>query len=477
MVKTDTMLIAALVIIAAVAFALLYSVNGPGWDLVAHYLNGRSLSNPAFYTCLLSFQCNTLNQNVLFYFESYRAPIAGFAMAAIYLFVGSNATIIVYIAILFAAYVLAIRFLAKKIEMDSLLLFALMLSPYLLYMTIQPGSEEMVSIIFLLVGLGFLARRSPWFGLFLGLATLGKYPTLILVPMILLLVKPKKIIYASILFVAAVLPWLVFNQVFFMGGPFTSYQLSEMIAGNNAGPFSISAPAYLFVLSYPIVFVIAGFALTYGNRKAVVKSAKKLLERARPLAKLYNDDKLYLYSILAVFFVLSVIATLLIGPYYNMFTQARYGYLLGTSAAIIVAVALNNMKKYSRINLPATAAVLSMILLIVSMYVVWQTSLSPYKLNIYSSMFGNAASELSSLGYGNCDIMTNDWMFMLYDNVKAFSQFDINPNVTKYPIVVFHNWTSATDTPVLTNLTRYAKLIYSSQNFSILVPPNYKCYN
>ena len=471
----DAVLVALLIVIAAIALAVFYAETGPGWDLIAHYLNARSLSNPAFYGCLLNPVCNLYNQNPLFYFESYRAPLAGFFMALINIFADSAAAIAIYLATLFVAYVFAIRFLAKKINADSLTLFALLLSPYIIYVAFVAGSEEIVSLIFLLFALGFLAKRSPLFGLFIGLATLGKYPTLALVPMILLLYRPRKILYASILFVLVIAPWLAFGQVFFLNGALTSYVTSLAISQSNAGQFAVIPQAYLFVLGYPILFGLLGLAAVYPNRKKIAKAAGLLMKKAKSFERIYRDDTLYLYSILGAFFILSVIATLYIGPYYDAFTEARYGYLLGVSSALIVAAALNSARKYARFNLPIAVGALAVPLFVASIYLSPLVA-STYGTSVYNGVYGNAVSELSSLGYGGCRILSNDWVYMLYYNVSAFSQFDLNSSSSQYPILLFKNQYALTAINKTGGILAQAKTVYNSTDFSVLLPANYKCY-
>ena len=465
-------LAAAIVTVAAVYLAVAYAMDGPGWDLIAHYFNGRSLSDPAFYSCMLNTQCNQYNQNPGFYFESYRAPVAGFVIAFINLFVGSTATIEVYIAVLLLFYVIAIIYLSRKIEISGLLALALLVSPYLLSFTILPGSEEMVSLIFLLFAVGLLARRSPWFGLLLGLSTLGKYPTLILVPMLLLLIRPKKILYASLLFVAAVLPWLALNQLFF-GNPFFSYEQSMAISHSNAGPFYLSLPAYSVLLSYAAIFAVVGLVAVYPKTMKVLKDALKFIGKASSVRALAADDRLFLYVILLVLVVLSLAATLYIGPYYDQFTQTRYGYLLADSTALLVAVCLNDIRKRTKVNLPVVAAALSLLILLYSLY----TSVyAGSQFGAYSNLYKNAAAELDAHGYGDCKIITNDWIYVMWQNVSAFSQFDPNSTSARYPILEFHNYTSLTNMTKLRDTVANATPVYSSKNFSILLPQNYKCY-
>ena len=233
--NTRFLFLVAIIAIAASALATEYIIQGPGWDLIAHFENGKSLLNPALYSCLGSPPCGLDNGQLTFwygtYFEPYRAPMSGLIFALVY-FVFGNATMIVYIGLLLALYVIIIWFVAERFKIDKIAALLPAPEPRNPPHLHNRGSEEMVSLIFLFVGLYFLAKRNPVFGLFLGLATLGKYPTLALIPMLLLLVRPKKILYGVILFVIAVSPWLIFSQIFFHNA-LASYKMSLAIETGN----------------------------------------------------------------------------------------------------------------------------------------------------------------------------------------------------------------------------------------------------
>ncbi len=471
--KPELILIAILIGLSAFSLALAYSQLGPGWDLIAHYLNGRSLSNPAFYQCLLNPVCNQYNQTPLFYFESYRAPLAEFTLAALYLAFQGTAAVAAYLALLLVAYFLVIRFVARKLEVSELLSYAFLISPVLLYTSMVAGSEEMMSLLFLFVAIGLLARRSVWFGLFLGLATLGKYPTLALAPMLFLMFKPKKILYASALFAAAIAPWLIFSAVFFQNA-LISYELSLAIAQNNAGPFSINIGSLITVVLYPIVIGAFAALFVYKKRKAIVESARRHIPKKDLISWMQKDSRLYIYTVLFVFFILSLIATLAIAPYYDTFTQVRYGYLLFASSSLIVIVAINDLRKYTKRNLPAACGALSILLFVLLVVYLELFAVIP-SISATSSIYSSAKSELAALGFQGCRIMSNDWVLMLYRSVSAFSQFDKNVSSLSYPVLVFKNGTDATNLYAVRSL-RNASVAYNSYYYEVLLPRNYVCY-
>ena len=468
-INSKKFLVLSVIILAGLTLFTIYYEQGPGWDLIAHYLNGRSLSQPAFYQCLLSQPCRTTNQNVMFYFEPQRAPIAGFTLALLYLIFNLN-TIWLYIAVVFVAYLLSIWFMSKKLGINLFISLPLMLSPLVLYTSIVAGSEEILSLIFLFISLGFLARRSPLFGLFLGLATMGKYPALIFIPTLLLLYEPKKILYAAILFALVVTPWLIFNQIF-LGGAFYSYLFEFTITLSQAQNIGFNIGSLIVILEYPIIFGGIAIAAVYGKRKRIARFIGKKLQKKDLLKSIYSDDRLYVYSISCVFLALSIIDALYLVPQYNPYTQIRYGYLLSIFATFIVVLALNDASKIVKFRLDAIILIIAILFLLQNLLFISQLN----GLYATSPIFQNAKQTLTSLGYGNCKVVSNDWVYLLYDNVKAFNGYFTNATENRYPIVAFYNQAISTSTNFIPDLNA-SSIIYSSHNYSILLPNNSSCY-
>ncbi|VVB77150.1 Uncharacterised protein [uncultured archaeon] len=445
--------------------------------MISHYVSGISLTNPAFYSCLSSTSCESANGQLTFwygtYFEPYRAPMALFIVASLYL-AFHGFTLIAYIAVIFFLYVFAMWFLAKHLEIDPLIVFALLLSPVFLYTAVMAGSEEIISLAFLLIGLAFLYRRSPLFGLFLGLSALGKYPTLGLLPMILLLVKPKKIALAALLFVAITIPWLAFNQVYFHNA-FTSYEFSMLLAKYNSQGFWLSPSAYASIFQYSAIFALVGIITVFGRRMELLKAVRKSILRKSIISKIYQNGRLYAYAIVLAFIILALAITLYIGPYYDTFTQTRYGYLLYTSSALLVSLLLSDARKYTKANLSVIVAALSFLFLSAVLIAYLLNSGIYVQYGSNNPAFAEATLTLDSFNFGNCRIVTNDWVSMIYRGVNAFPQFYYNATTETYPILIFHNQSSSTNSSFTKGLAN-ATPAYSSTNYTLLLPQNWKCY-
>jgi hypothetical protein len=227
------------------------------------------------------------------------------------------------------------------------------------------------------------------------------------------------------------------------------------------------------ILQYGIVFGAIILAVVYPRRRQMMGGAAKRTA-GLSLSRIFDDDVLYRYAMLLAFVVLSAVAFFCIGPYYDTFTQARYGYLLATSTALVMAMVLNDARQYVKMDLRVVVPAVSVLLLMLSLIWYLTTAGSPFQLNTNSGVFVKAASVLNSLGYGNCRIVTNDWIYMLYRNVSAFPQFYYNATTERYPILAFYNWSAATDVSSIVGLAE-AKAAYTSMNFSVLMPENSIC--
>jgi len=144
-----------------------------------------------------------------------------------------------------------------------------------------------------------------------------------------------------------------------------------------------------------------------------------------------------------------------------------------SSASLLVVVAINDLRKYTKRRLPAACATLSiMIFVILTVYL--EVAVAP-QLTVANGVYGNARAELATLGLQNCRIVSNDWILMLYLNVSAFSEFDPNASSLSYPILLFKNATQATNIYAVRDLSS-SNVIYSSYYYDVLLPPNHVCY-
>lgn len=245
-----TLLLVVLIITATFAFCFLYSITGPSWDLIVHYFNGKSITNPQLYTSKNIILNEVTVQGKDIYYEAYRAPLSVAIFGLLTSF--SVKPLLLYSLILWAAFLIAVYKFRKDVKFDTLITFAVLLSPYIIKITFFLSSEEILSIIFVMLSLGLLIKEEPLAGVTLGIASLAKYPTIILLPTVLLLYKPKKIIRGFLLEFLVIVPWLVFNFVI-SGNPFTSYIQSYATVLGSALPGPILLSTLNVVFGYPVI--------------------------------------------------------------------------------------------------------------------------------------------------------------------------------------------------------------------------------
>ncbi|MGC8669667.1 MAG: hypothetical protein ACP5TL_00755 [Candidatus Micrarchaeia archaeon] len=448
-----------------VLLILSYGYFGPEWDLMAHYINARSFANPAFYACLFNKGCVLATQNSAFYFEYFRAPLSS-TFLLIFELVANKLAIPLYIGFVFMLFIISVYILAKEMKLDMLISISVFVAPFMILFTLLSNSTEMLSLSFALLGTALLTRKSPWSGLFFGLASLSKYVMLISLPMVLLLYKPKKIAIAIALFILPIIPWLIFNQLVF-GNYLFSYLESLHIVSSSIFTHGINLGSLLFVCANSIIF----------GTVAIIYILKKRIKISGFSKKFHGYIKDQNAKISVVFLLLSIVSYVFIAYNRDTFTQIRFGYLLHGALALFMVLLLSNIsrvKKYT--TMPFFIGIASIIIILANIFTIASIYNYGPSLSIWNPVFGNAVKELSILGYGNCNVVSNDWIYLLYLNAHAFSPFYVDKIENEYPIVVFYNSTAATSPSSIADLNT-SKVIFNNKNFSILLPRNYTCIN
>ena len=148
-----------------------------------------------------------------------------------------------YAIVVWIIFLLAIYKFKKDMKLDALITYAVMLSPYIIAITFFLSGEEILSIIFAMLSVGLLIKEDSAAGATLGIASLAKYPSLILLPAVLLLRKPKKIAKGILLEILVMIPWFVFN-VIITGNPITSIMNLTLQVLGNLPPSPIFLPQF-----------------------------------------------------------------------------------------------------------------------------------------------------------------------------------------------------------------------------------------
>lgn len=496
-----------LVIIAILPLLIIYTIIhfvGPQWDITVRYLSGRTLIN--FLIHNISARAafiGELSNNRLYYFEPYREPLSMPIFALLSLLFQKS--VLPYIIVVYLAYLLAIYLLSRELKMDKLVAFSVFINSYVIYFFFVPNGGEGLSIIFVLFGLVYLLKEKPVSGLFLGMASIAKYPSIILFPLVFLIKDKKKRYQAIVLELIPVFIWGGIDYVLY-GVPFYSYFESIGAAGIASGPSTISLMALVKVFAYPAIFLaIAAVFL-------LIKKEKLKLKRDQ-LSKLVIG-----------FIVLAGICYVIILPHNDPITQARYGYLLATALLLAAALVLNHAVKLPSGQvlkyLIALAVIAALVYVLYSVYTTnhGNTAVIYYNSANNDTIYTHAGDELSNLGLGGCRFVSNAWVPMIYSGYDAYSPFilytsniitpivkhilnktglnytngevngiiqtygphNLTTNYTtyaheeeRYPILIF-KWTGVSTSFVL-NLNG-SRLAYDDQNVSIYLPRNSSCY-
>ena len=474
-----------LILLVALPLCTILVINffaGPQWDLVAHSLNGRTL---------LSFITNSgigaraafageFAGNLAYYFEPYRAPLSTPIFALLWIFFGRP--VLPYMIIVYAASVLALYLVGRELRIDVLVLFSVFLNPYAIYFFFVPNGMEGLSVVLVLIGIVYLLKRSSMSGLFLGLASLAKYPSLVLLPLVFLLGR-KKAPKAAFLEFAVVLPWLLFNYLVY-GNPVYSYLAAVTNIVTGIAYTAVHPVAVLTVVAYPVAFAAA--ALLIWARHSRSMSMPSLPHSARVLLALI---------------VLSAVGYVFVLPHNDPFTQVRFGYLFSTSLMVSAALLFSRIttRRTEFRHYAAAAAVVALAIALTFTYFSYNNAaVLQYNVNHQGNVYQQAEAELTALGFGsNCRIMSNAWVPFLYQRYDAYSPFTrytsntITPIVeglaaqeginyssyvtgqSTYPIVVIEN---AGVAPSLIMGLDNASLTYNSTYIRVYLPSNATCY-
>ncbi len=442
-----------LFIVSAYFVAELFLTVGIGWDYAVHYLNGLALTSPVFYANSAMSHGNVIMKGV--YFEPFRAPLT-YAIMALLILVDRGAAIYAYAFVVLVILFAGIVHFSKSAGANPLLLASLTITPLVLAFMLINGADILVFAM-LVIALSFLLRKSSYFGLFLGLACLAKYPALAFLPLLFFLREPKKIAAAIILFILVTIPWLAFNAVFF-GSPLYSYTTQFSDALINASKIGIM----------PVVLVSFAYAAAAALLALAIKA------RNGGLKSPISPDRRHIYAILGAFLALAAASFVLIAPgQLDFANQMRFTFLMGFGAASIVSVyigkdnlslklgSLIEVKIFPQMFFAGAVAVLA-----VSGFFLSYASIPTPKAEINS-----AYGMMQSIGIENCAVVSNAWVWLDYYGSDSLSPYYYNAIIAKYPIIMFND----TGVPTAPRWISNSTLALKNGSISIYLPQGYVC--
>ncbi|MCL4381784.1 DUF2029 domain-containing protein [Candidatus Marsarchaeota archaeon] len=462
-------------IITLYAFALfdalhMYSLGGADWDFIAHWLWAKSLTNYNFYSALFSGHlANAILYSNTFYFETLRAPLAGIIMIPFTL-LDAGLAMPLYFAFILALLLYSVIYASKAISINPLVLSLLLFTPYVALFLMLLNGTEIVSVILLIILVAMLISKDWKAGIVLALAGLAKYPNLIFVPLLLFLPKEKQL-KAFALFLIVTGPWIAFNTIVYHN-PVLSYIISIGSFSNGGAssyfPINIISQSLLLILPElvpALLVLVIGLFLMYKKRNGLKAQIKVL---GRKMIS-WNDRR---YKIIISFLALGFFGFLVTSLRGSINDLPRLGYLIYTGIALFLAISLSDLankfpsRKNVYLYLLTGLFVISIIILLTwfpyTGYVFYGSS---------SPALGAVGSAMVSQGISHCNVISNNWVYLIYLGYKAHFPYYYNYTVQHYPVVFFTNTGSNQSSINFANVS--LRINYS--DFFIAFPRNYSC--
>lgn len=441
--KLELVLCILLFSLSAAILLTVYGKVGIGWDFTEHYLTGRTLINPLFWSQQLPLHIYTNMSEVLnatastlqyyyirpgqIFFPIYRDILAQLLLGISILAAGPSLAIPVYIIALLVLLLAASFLVAKEFEVNPLVLTALLFAPFVLHWLVLLNSTELLSLDLALMAVAMVARKSRLSGLLVGLAILTKYTNLILLPMLLLLRDPRKIAYAVLLAVLANVPYLVFNQIF-LGNALLGAETGFANVSSNA---TVSASSLLgsfaTIVAYPALVIIA---LLIHRFRSAMKDTPNLKAMVYTLYRRGIDSPRYQLAL-----AISAIGFLeLLLVFWKVGDPQRFGYLLYGGLALLGAL----LASPTRIKaVPYTTFGITVILLAALYLSALASPASWVDLGTKNPIILNAVSVIMSHNASGQIYLSNAWPALNYYGITAYVPTGCNATMLAYPIIVF----------------------------------------
>ncbi|MFI5412522.1 MAG: hypothetical protein ACHQX1_01375 [Candidatus Micrarchaeales archaeon] len=474
--EPEPALLLALILISLFALISVYNAQGPGTALISNYLYGKGVTSQYFFTKSFTVTNGTIYSGSTL-IQTFSEPVSGFILGAISLVIPDiYHAILIYIILLYFAFVAALYNLAKNLGIDKFIVYAMFLNPFVIYFMFVFGSNEILSSIFLILAISYIVKGSSKSGLLMGLANLSSYATLLFLPLLIFVEDKKKVLLAFAFWAVPTLLWMAFNYYYF-GNPFFGYYRALINLVFTLGKSQLYLESLISVLIYPVLYGIL-FSFLYFTSKAYVVYGRVM---KRPgIGPIQLPERAHAAAYAAV--VLAIIGFLIIQPGFNSIQQTIAGFLIVISFIMMFAILTGETvnRLGSRLSYPVPMATLAISVIVMLGFVYYYyTGLTyneaAYNIENVHSVYANAISELGALNLSNCRIVSNAWIDMRYLNVSAYSYLYPNSTSFKYPIVDFSS--DALKQVPFYYVQNETNVRYSNINYSIFVPRNYSCYS
>ncbi len=464
-------IVAVMYLLALYVALTMYGQGGANWDFIDHWLYAKSLVTPRFYSALFGGNLyNAIQYGDAFYFETLRAPLTGLLMAP-FVWLGGNGAIPEYLAFALLLLASASVYASRKLDLPPSLLAMLLLTPYSALFLLLLNGTEIVSMSIMLISVSLLVERDWKAGIFMGLAAMAKYPNLIFVPLIFLLPSRQRG-RAVLAFSLIILSWLAFNTIVFHD-PIMSYLISigAFSQGGTSGFFPPGTMAQSLWLVLPelapaaaiLAIAIVAAILRHGGNYGIV------------IAKLAKAIRLqgHKYGIVLYFLCLGLLGWLMTAARGSINDLPRLGYLIYGGLAMLLA-----MLAYDSTGGPAAGSATVRKLLFSALFVIMaavSVTWFPYTNYVFYGSLNpvllSAESAINGAGIGGCNIVSNNWVYLIFAGYRAHFPYYYNSTVQRYPIVFFPVFNSNNTAVNFANVTK--RIEYNG--FVIAFPKNRTC--
>jgi len=265
--------------IASTIFFIYQHAAFIGWDFAAYVLNAKYLFSHGFY------------------YEWFRAPLMPLLVGAFsYITFGNYlAAEFLYIIVASGLFFWSTLLLAKRLKINPLIFYALLLSPFLLVMGLIEGTE-LLTLALIMFSLYFVFSEkkyaSIWAGLLLGVAAIARFGIYLLIFLFGFEKKAKRIATSFGCFLIPSFFWAMFTLIkkhSVMISFADNYGLNSYFRDYIMQPIKLSHILLSFNYYYIVFFALGIFFLI-----KELKSKKKIFDR--------NKKDLFLASLLMVVF-------------------------------------------------------------------------------------------------------------------------------------------------------------------------------
>lgn len=465
------------VIIMLVIFALsamlvlrLYYRQGVYWDFITHILYSKALVNGFFYKSMLEGTLPlAISYGNHFYMEPFRAPLMSVLMVPFDLAFAQHA-IPAYLLFEVLLLFLSAVYLARSLRVSPLVTAPMLMLPYVMvYLTVLNGTE-ILSLILVILAIALAAKGKWQSGIFIALAALAKYSSIVFVLPLLFIPKGTRMKALAAGFFTT-LPWFVANSLVF-GDPFYSYISAIQQAFVAPPPAHTSVYAALLISMNEVFYNLVPFVLI------AVLLAALLYAKRRKVPKMS-----YKYRITAAFFIISILTWFGLAIHGSIATLPRWGYIVYAGSVPLLSLLIYDLIKasgraffkpgYRSAFTYALYVVLFLVFAALTLTAYTQMSRYPFGsfLGSKSAILYSAVHQVDALGLGDCNFVSNAWPYLRLYNITAHNPYYFNSSMYRYPIVVFNSFIGSGNKVTEADISK----TYNFSGFQILIPYNSTC--